>query len=294
MSVTSESPALEWKDVYAAEKTALGSAGVATRTGTVGLALSGGGIRSATFNLGVLQALASQGLLRKFDYLSTVSGGGYIGCWLTALIKRVGGGTVSEDFEKALAATADGGEQQRVTARPDLAKTVREAVEHLRTYSNYLTPRPGMMGLDTLTGIAIYCRNLGLNFALILCVAIGLFLVPHLVIEILVLWPWSPNTAAVVGLGLMFITAIAIGRLLAPVPVPAQDPDARHATAADDGQTFLVACLALVATVAIGLWLFAMRDQPRPHYVDGAWIGAVINLSGSNSPRLAANVRQKF
>ena len=42
----------------------------------VGLALSGGGIRSATFNLGVLQALAKYGLLRKFDYLSTVSGGG--------------------------------------------------------------------------------------------------------------------------------------------------------------------------------------------------------------------------
>ena len=49
-----------------------------------GLALSGGGIRSATFSLGILQALASHNLLKKFDYLSTVSGGGYIGsalCW---------------------------------------------------------------------------------------------------------------------------------------------------------------------------------------------------------------------
>src|SRR5690606_34356835 len=40
----------------------------------VGLALSGGGIRSATFNLGVLQGLAEQRLLKAFDYLSTVSG----------------------------------------------------------------------------------------------------------------------------------------------------------------------------------------------------------------------------
>jgi len=51
---------------------------------TTGLALSGGGIRSATFSLGILQALASHNLLKKFDYLSTVSGGGYIGsalCW---------------------------------------------------------------------------------------------------------------------------------------------------------------------------------------------------------------------
>src|SRR5258708_21049135 len=44
----------------------------------VGLALSGGGIRSATFNLGVLQALAKARLLRVPDYLSTVSGGGYV------------------------------------------------------------------------------------------------------------------------------------------------------------------------------------------------------------------------
>ena len=42
----------------------------------LGVALSGGGIRSATFNLGVLQALAQFGLLKRIDYLSTVSGGG--------------------------------------------------------------------------------------------------------------------------------------------------------------------------------------------------------------------------
>src|SRR5262245_57044654 len=45
----------------------------------VGLSFSGGGIRSASFNLGVLQGLAGLELLRFVDYLSTVSGGGYIG-----------------------------------------------------------------------------------------------------------------------------------------------------------------------------------------------------------------------
>src|SRR5262245_40929953 len=54
----------------------------------IGLALSGGGIRSATFSLGVLQALAQKGRLTSFDYLSTVSGGGYIGSWLSAWIHR--------------------------------------------------------------------------------------------------------------------------------------------------------------------------------------------------------------
>ncbi|MEJ2422207.1 MAG: patatin-like phospholipase family protein [Acidobacteriota bacterium] len=53
------------------------------RKDAVGLSLSGGGIRSATFNLGVLQALSRYGLLDRIDYLSTVSGGGYIGSALT-------------------------------------------------------------------------------------------------------------------------------------------------------------------------------------------------------------------
>ena len=46
---------------------------------TIGLALSGGGVRSATFCIGLLRALAKNGVLRRFDYLSTVSGGGYAG-----------------------------------------------------------------------------------------------------------------------------------------------------------------------------------------------------------------------
>ncbi|MEZ5830648.1 MAG: patatin-like phospholipase family protein [Dongiaceae bacterium] len=53
-------------------------------TGPVfGLALSGGGIRSASFALGLLQALYGFGVFEKFHYLSTVSGGGYIGGALT-------------------------------------------------------------------------------------------------------------------------------------------------------------------------------------------------------------------
>ena len=54
----------------------------------VGIALSGGGIRSATFCLGVFQALAKHKLLGKVDYLSTVSGGGYFGGFLGALFTR--------------------------------------------------------------------------------------------------------------------------------------------------------------------------------------------------------------
>ena len=72
-----------------------GSDGCGAESGTdpvedlVGLALSGGGIRSATFNLGLLQALQRYGVLKHIDYLSTVSGGGYIGSSLTWLKSRV-------------------------------------------------------------------------------------------------------------------------------------------------------------------------------------------------------------
>ena len=52
----------------------------------IGLAFSGGGIRSATTNLGIAQALSRMGILRLVDYLSTVSGGGYIGGCLSALM----------------------------------------------------------------------------------------------------------------------------------------------------------------------------------------------------------------
>lgn len=55
---------------------------------TLGIALSGGGIRSASFGLGVLQALKEHNILQAADYLSTVSGGGYIGSALTWFRKK--------------------------------------------------------------------------------------------------------------------------------------------------------------------------------------------------------------
>lgn len=60
--------------------------GISDRPWASGIALSGGGIRSATFAMGVLVALSKRGLLHQFDYLSTVSGGGYTGSFLTQLL----------------------------------------------------------------------------------------------------------------------------------------------------------------------------------------------------------------
>lgn len=60
----------------------------AQATDLVGLALSGGGIRSGALGLGLLQILYERGVLRQVDYLSTVSGGGYAGAYLDAMLEE--------------------------------------------------------------------------------------------------------------------------------------------------------------------------------------------------------------
>jgi hypothetical protein len=67
-----------------------------TALGLTGLACSGGGIRSAAFCLGVLQGLQSKDVIRNMDYLSTVSGGGYIGTTMTIGMSS-GGGSGNQD-----------------------------------------------------------------------------------------------------------------------------------------------------------------------------------------------------
>src|SRR4030095_4048003 len=67
-----------------------------------GLALSGGGIRSATFCLGVLQAVAARRQLLKFDLMSTVSGGGYVGATLGRMCTDAKSADDVRDIERAL------------------------------------------------------------------------------------------------------------------------------------------------------------------------------------------------
>src|SRR4051794_13504626 len=102
-----------------------------------GLAFSGGGIRSATFNLGLLQGLNDLGLLPLFDYLSTVSGGGYVGAWWTAWKAR--GDRADKHFPRI--ETGD-----EVAAEP-------AEVRHLRRFSNFLVPRFGLFELEFWNGV---------------------------------------------------------------------------------------------------------------------------------------------
>ncbi len=159
---------LDWTGVHAQERTAIrepdGRNDGPYRPLT-GLAFSGGGIRSATFNLGIIQALAELRLLRQFDYLSCVSGGGYIGGWLSAFIHLKCNGRV-EDAEDKL---KTGGEEN-------------PAIRFLRSYSNYLTPKASFFSADTLTAVATYLRNLYLNLTLLLLTLGGLLLLPRLLV----------------------------------------------------------------------------------------------------------------
>jgi hypothetical protein len=121
----------------------------AHRMRLLGVAFSGGGIRSATFNLGILQGLAKWGLLPYIDYLSTVSGGGYIGTWLHGVIKNKHHGDPRAAKASLLRET------------PGTAK--EDPVTFLRKYSNYLAPRWNLLSTDAWVIGCIWLRNMLLN-----------------------------------------------------------------------------------------------------------------------------------
>ncbi|HTE01465.1 MAG TPA: patatin-like phospholipase family protein [Mucilaginibacter sp.] len=129
-----------------------------------GLALSGGGIRSATFSLGVLQKLAEENKLSRFDYLSTVSGGGYIGTWLASWIKR--GGSVAKVADRLNIRKSSDPQGEEV--RP---------IRWLRMFSNYLAPDASIMSADSWTMGITWLRNTLINqvlLLLLLCTALSL------------------------------------------------------------------------------------------------------------------------
>lgn len=150
----------------------------APHKGLVGLAFSGGGIRSATYNLGVLQALKRLGLFRCVDYLSTVSGGGYIGsCFSSTLASLDADPDVPDGSGAGTKPTAqDETDQDRKKDKIALetlqaafgheqGKQEPNIFRHLRDNANYLAPN-GF--LDILTIPALVLRGIFINFLVIL------------------------------------------------------------------------------------------------------------------------------
>lgn len=121
-----------------------------------GLALSGGGIRAATFHLGLLQALAEARMLRYFDYLSAVSGGAFIAGWFCKLIY-----TQARECPERNALN-----QIERILKPRQGHECT-AVHRLRQHLTYLTPHGGPLSQSTWLLGATYFHNLLISLCIL-------------------------------------------------------------------------------------------------------------------------------
>lgn len=129
---------------------------------TRGIALSGGGIRSASFAVGVVQALlihlrrkGHSALGERYQYLSTVSGGGYFGATLTWLQQI--GLNLDEELD-----SVTGGHRTR---------TNRNWLDYVRQHGNYLQPN----SVSTLSLISVVLRNVLVSLFVYFLLAVALF-----------------------------------------------------------------------------------------------------------------------
>lgn len=254
-----------------------------------GLAFSGGGIRSATFNLGVLQALAELKLLNRVDYLSTVSGGGYIGGWLAAWTKRL------KSFAEV--------QKRLVTSRVDqIADNEPTPIRFLRVFSNYLTPKMGIFSGDTWAMVAIYLRNVLLNQVIVLAVLTAALLVPRLFQKwALELNGFPENQRYLIGAGCFLLVLAFLVILNNMAYLDCRDEGgARQLT--KQGWVLVLAAAPLFAVAVLGgLWQATRRDGPLP-YGQSALYGAaaygaiwiVTNLAGSAYRRWLAKPVSNF
>lgn len=159
------------------------------------LCLSGGGIRSATFSLGVVQGLAARGLLTRFHYLSSVSGGGYLASWLSAWIRNealrsrgtaqaeeTAAGSSRKAPEKLTLDDYNAGKDRVFQTLGKVGHACPEEpapLRKLRAYSSYLSPMRGISA-DALTLLAIYFRNLVLNWMVLIPALLAVLLLPRL------------------------------------------------------------------------------------------------------------------
>jgi hypothetical protein len=170
-----------WEAVAVAARRKKRSVKTALGKNAIGLALSGGGIRSATFSLGVVQVLAERGFLKEVDFLSTVSGGGYTGSFLT---QRLG-----EGQDPATVAKPHG---------PD-PEPIRHIRQHARYLSGDLWHKWGMV-TATLAGMV-------LNWTVPFLVLVTLALLASLLDKngVSIPWPWLTGGAGVLSILMLVV-----------------------------------------------------------------------------------------
>jgi len=216
------------------------------------LSISGGGIRSATFALGVMQGLAKRGLLEQFDFVSTVSGGGYIGSWLSSWMRRDPWGI------RGISAMLTAAPADRLQPEP-------LPLRHLRAYSNYLTPKLGILSADTWALVATYLRNLLLNWIVLIPLLAGVLAIPRLVVAAVrhpaVDVGGVSSTKFVTILGMLLLAEALLYQV---GKRPIADTASEKKSALTDG-SFILRCLApfLAGTFALMLaWAWYLAANP--------------------------------
>ena len=165
-----------------------------------GVCFSGGGIRSATFNLGITQGLAVKGWLDQVDYLSSVSGGGYIHSWLAAWLKRKSTSRKERNLPQP-ELTAWQHVMSRLVPLPlhqpgqPFQAFWPSQIQWLRRYSNYLTPHKGAFTGDTWAAVASWIRNVSVNQGLLISIFLAVLCVPHLIAPHVHLQPYQATAS---------------------------------------------------------------------------------------------------
>jgi hypothetical protein len=175
-----------------------------------GLAISGGGIRSAAFSLGVLQHLAAKKLLVFFDYLSTVSGGSYIGGSLSYFLNHPAFDSRSPKYDLECNFPYGDPDKSWHLPTPEL--------NYLRSHGNYLAPSNS---INIRSFIGVVMRAVLLNLIIWLPVLIMVMAVMQRLIlvgqkELFVSMnsgpalslPWLTDTWALTGLGVAVLSGI--------------------------------------------------------------------------------------
>ncbi|HEY0156858.1 MAG TPA: patatin-like phospholipase family protein [Thermoanaerobaculia bacterium] len=254
------------------------------------LCISGGGIRSATFALGVVQGLASAKILDKFDYISTVSGGGYIGSWLSSWARRNGQGMSGVQRELARTDTGVGGtrpaaDETNVATRleelPGKIDPEPKPVRHLREYSNYLSPRLGLLSGDTWTMGALYVRNVLLNLLVLVPILAAVLALPRLFAYL------AAETAGVLDVGYAWATVAcltwAFGYVGFKRPVDGALPSKKLTNLGADA-SYLVGCALPLTLASVCISLFwadvnAGREKLDQKAVVAAGICALLAMT---------------
>ena len=173
------------------------------REDLVGLALSGGGIRSATFNLGLLQGLHRLKLLRHVDYLATVSGGGYVGgFWSRWLAEKAPAPEAREEI------FPDQFEEPDQSFSGDSRVFEAREVRHLREFGKFLVPRVGVFDTETWGAIVAVLASVGPAVVTALSV-LGLSLITWLVLTFYLACP-EPWARVLFAVGLTAVVLLAM------------------------------------------------------------------------------------